>query len=153
VDHHLTRIGRKTGSCFHQAVDGRDWAAFDDIFVADAVVEFVSLNDFEIFGMEGRHVGRDAILRWVQTGVGPFNFNGAPVHFMANHVFDIDGDRAGSKSYLHEMDLVSGLVICTGVYDARHVRVDGSWRIQSFHLGMWITEGVRESLVAQRPAT
>jgi hypothetical protein len=45
---------------------------------------------------------------------------------------------------------VSGYVICSGVYDSRHVRVDGSWRIQGFQLGMYITEGVRESLVGQR---
>ena len=54
------------------------------------------------------------------------------------------------KAYLIETDLVSGYVICSGVYDMRHVRLDGSWRIQGFHLGMYITQGVCESLVGQR---
>ena len=135
---------------FHQAVDFRDWPAFERIFTEDASIEFESLNDFEIFEMEGRHEGRDAIVAWVQKGVGPFNWNGAPVHFMTNHVFEIDGDAASSTSYLIETDLVSGFVICSGVYRARHVRISGAWRIQFFHLGMYITEGVRESLVGQR---
>jgi hypothetical protein len=135
---------------FHQAVDFRDWEAFADIFTEDATIEFESLNNFEIFGMEGRHEGRQAIVDWVKTGVAPFDWNGAPVHFMTNHVFWIDGDTARSKTYLIETDLVSGYVICSGVYDSRHVRVDGAWRIQGFHLGMYITEGVRESLVGQR---
>ncbi len=135
---------------FHQAVDFRDWEAFADIFTEDASIEFESLNDFQIFGMEGRHEGRDAIVDWVRTGVAPFDWNGAPVHFMTNHVFWVDGDTARSKTYLIETDLVSGYVICSGVYDSRHVRIDGRWWIKGFQLGMYITEGVRESLVGQR---
>jgi hypothetical protein len=30
----------------------------------------------EIFGMEGRHEGREAIVNWVRTGVATFDRNG-----------------------------------------------------------------------------
>ncbi len=136
---------------FHQAVDSRDWDWFERIFVPDASIEFVSLNDYRIFGMEGRHEGRQAIIDWVKTGVAPFDWNGAPVHFMANHVFELDGDTARSTTNLHEVDLVSGYVICSGLYKAEHVRTPEGWRIKFFHLGMWITDGVRKSLEQQRP--
>lgn len=138
---------------FHQAIDVDDWDAFADLFTEDACIEFISLNDYRIFGLEGRHEGRQVIIDWVKAGVAPFNWNGAPARFMTNHSFELDGDTATSKTFLVEVDLVSGLVICSGIYDAQHIRTADGWRIKAYHLGMWITDGARASLESQRADT
>jgi SnoaL-like domain len=84
------------------------------------------------------------------VGQEPFQFNGAPTHFMTNHVVDLTGDQASSRSYFNDVDLLSGLMIGTGIYTCSHVRSPTGWKISSMRLEQRLCDSVLDSISAQR---
>jgi hypothetical protein len=107
-------------SRYHHAIDGRDWDALSAVFVEDAVADYMGLV------VEGR----DAIVTWLSAALGDRELT----HFMANHIFDIDGDSATSRSYLQDLDLQTGLAFGAGIYEGQHTRTDAGWRIRRLQL-------------------
>ena len=93
-------------SRYHHAVDAKDWDAFPSLMLDDAAAEYAALGEIELFGLEGRYEGLAAIVDWIRVGQEPFQFGGAPTHFMTNHVVTVSGDVARSKSSFMDVDLV-----------------------------------------------
>jgi hypothetical protein len=104
-----------------------DTAHFDDlreVFTGDASVDFGSVDQY-VEGATGVS-GIDAIVTWFRTVLTPFP---DVMHFMGNHVVDLDGDRARIRTTMHVMHMPMG-----GVYDAQAVRTSAGWRFERFKL-------------------
>jgi len=104
-----------------------DTAHFDDlreVFTTDATVDFGSVGQY-VEGASGVS-GIEAIVAWFRTVLAPFP---DVLHFMTNHVVDLDGDRARVRTTMHVMHMPMG-----GVYDAQAVRTPAGWRFQRFRL-------------------
>ena len=104
-----------------------DTAHFDDlreVFTADAAVDFGSVDQY-VEGATGVS-GIEAIVNWFRTVLAPFP---DVMHFMGNHVIDLDGDRARVRTTMHVMHMPMG-----GVYDAQAVRTSAGWRFERFKL-------------------
>jgi hypothetical protein len=104
-----------------------DTAHFDDlreVFTADAAVDFGSVDQY-VEGATGVS-GIEAIVNWFRTVLAPFP---DVMHFMGNHVIDLDGDRARVRTTMHVMHMAMG-----GVYDAQAVRTPAGWRFARFKL-------------------
>jgi hypothetical protein len=110
-----------TRYCF--AVDFRDFEALRSVFQPDAEATYVlsplglGLDDVELSGV-------DAIIEWLSSVLGNLG-EPAPRHAMTNHLIELDGDRARSRSYLG-----SG----TGLYTVEHVRTPDGWRASRFEM-------------------
>jgi hypothetical protein len=104
-----------------------DTARFDDlrdVFTDDASVDFGSVDQY-VEGATGVS-GIDAIVNWFRTVLAPFP---DVLHFMSNHVIDLDGDRARVRTTMHVLHMPMG-----GIYDAQAVRTAHGWRIRNFRL-------------------
>ena len=106
------------------AIDTADWEALRDVFVADASVDFGSVDRY-VEGDTGVK-GIEAIVTWFRTVLAPFP---DVMHFMSNHVIDLDGDRARVRTYMHVLHMSMG-----GVYHADSVRMPSGWRIRRLRL-------------------
>jgi hypothetical protein len=135
---------------YHHTVDAKDWAGLSALLTEDVVAEYRSLNDIGLFGLEGTYEGRTVVVDWIRTGQEPFQFNGAPTHFMTNHVIELSGDEASSRSYFNDVDLPTGLMIGTGIYTCRHVRTVTGWKIRSMRLEQRLCDTVVDSIASQR---
>ena len=113
-------------SRYHQTIDRHDFAALDRVFAPDGRCAYLGL---ELWGIEDVHLaGRDQIIDWLRAGLGQFDDKN-PKHFFANHVFEIDGDVAHSRSYMHGLTPHIG-----GVYEIEHRRTESGWRIVDLRL-------------------
>ena len=113
-------------SRYHQTIDRNDFDALDRVFAADARCAYLGL---ELWGISDVHLeGRDKIIDWLRAGLGRFD-DTHPKHFFANHVFDIAGDTAHTRSYMHGLTPHLG-----GIYEIDHVRKPNGWRIQDLQL-------------------
>ncbi len=137
---------------YHHSIDAKDWEALASLFTEDATAEYRSLNDVSLFGLEGTYRGRDTIIDWIRAGQEPFQFNGAPTHFMTNHVIEFAEEFATSKSSFNDVDLPTGLTIGTGIYACTHIRVADGWKIERLGLEQRLCDSVIASIVAQRAA-
>ncbi len=135
---------------YHHAVDAKDWTALSALLTEDVAAEYRSLNQIQLFGLEGVYEGRTVVVDWIRAGQEPFQFNGAPTHFMTNHVVELDGDEAVSRSYFNDVDLPSGLMIGTGIYTCNHVRTSDGWKISTMRLEQRLCDSVIESIASQR---
>lgn len=109
-----------TQYCF--AVDFRDFEGLRSVFHPDAQATYVlsplglGLDDVDLDGA-------DAIIGWLSSVLGNLG-EPAPRHAMTNHLVELDGDRARSRSYL-----ASG-----GLYTVEHVRTPDGWRAARFEM-------------------
>lgn len=111
----------------HRYALGIDTAQYDslrEVFSADASVDFGSVGEY-VEGATGVS-GIEAIVGWFRTVLAPFP---DVLHFMSNHVIDLDGDRARVRTCMHVMHMPMG-----GVYDAQVVRTAAGWRIARLRL-------------------
>jgi hypothetical protein len=107
---------------YHQAMDRLDWSAIRRVFTEDAVCDYVGMS--ELFGIPGQPHGIDGIIAWLDAAVRPLE---RPQHFMSNIVFDIDGDQAGTRSYVWSPG-------GRGVYECEYLRTPDGWRIHYLRL-------------------
>jgi len=115
------------------ALDSRNLALLDDVFVPEAVAELRSRP------LEGREAIRDRIA----TALEPLD---ATQHTVTNHHVVIDGDRATSRCYLHSQHVreaaVGGpLYVIAGRYEDELVRTPDGWRISLRRLVQVWTDG------------
>ena len=137
---------------YHHAVDDKDWDTLHALFTEDVTAEYRSLNSVELFGLEGVFEGRETVVDWIRVGQEPFRFNGAPTHFMTNHVIRFSGTTAASRSSFNDIDLISGLAIGTGTYHCDHEQTEGGWKISRLALHQRLCDGVVQSIIDQRNA-
>ena len=112
-------------------VDTRDFARFDEVFTADAVIDYTDAG-----GIRG---ALPEIKAWLTQALAPFVI---VQHVVSNFDIRIDGDRAESTCYLFNPMGLRGaettpggaettLFWCGGRYRDELVRVQGAWRIKS----------------------
>ena len=105
------------------AVDFRNFDELRDVFHADAAATYV-LSPLGL-GLDDVHLeGADAIVEWLASVLGNLG-EPAPRHAMTNHLIELDGDRARSRSYL-----AGG----GGLYTVEHVRTTDGWRAMRFEM-------------------
>ena len=116
------------------AIDGREWARLDEIFLPEATADF---------SMAGVHEGRDAIVERIKAALGVLD---ASQHIVSNHEVHIDGDRATHRCQMQAQhvrhDAEGGPnYIVAGRYEDRLVRAADGWRIAHRDLIIAWTDG------------
>lgn len=111
------------------AIDTVDRDGLARFFTPDASAHYVEVGP-KVLGLDVRLEGFDEIWDWLYQGLahrkGPA---GLPMHYMSNHLIEIDGDTARLRYYMHNRTLASG-----GVYYAEAVRTPVGWRIAKLRL-------------------
>ena len=103
------------------ALDSRDWAGLDQVFLPDATADLRSPL------LEGR----DAIRTRISRAIDPLD---ATQHAVSNHMIVVDGDRATCRCYLHAQHVRTAAegtpnYIIAGRYEDEMVRTPDGWRI------------------------
>jgi hypothetical protein len=105
-------------------IDTWQWDLLPEVFSADAEVDFGSVD---------RYVESDSVVRglqeiraWFEAALAPFP---DVLHFMTNHLIELDGDRASTYTYMHVLNMSMG-----GIYRGEAVRTPAGWRLQRFNL-------------------
>jgi 3-phenylpropionate/cinnamic acid dioxygenase small subunit len=117
---------------YGRAMDRRDWDAFAAVFAEDATADYTSViartRREDTTTPEAAVLrGRAAIVEWMQAA----RVNGETLlHFMTNHIVEVDGDRATLWNYVHERQGAYGS------YAIEAVRTDEGWRIRSLVLDL-----------------
>jgi len=107
---------------YARALDTKDWALLDDVFVPDATGDLASPNTL---------VGVDAIRARIRTALEHLDVS---QHLVGNHEVQVDGDDATHRCYLqaqHVRQAAAGgpNYIVAGRYEDRFRRTDQGWRI------------------------
>jgi hypothetical protein len=110
---------------YHHAVDFKRWDDLDAILTPDATAAWPGMG--AEMGLDtDAPAGRPAIKAWLEAAVGGRD----SLHYMVNHVVDVDGDRATNRSMVAIGDTLSNLYHL-GYYDGAHRRTAQGWRIAS----------------------
>ena len=109
---------------YAHAIDFMDWRLLADVFTEDAVADYSSAGEY--VEVESVRRGRDQIIDYYETAMAPF---AGVLHFMTNHLVELDGDRARTRSYMHVLNLGMG-----GIYRCQCRRLDAGWRIERLEL-------------------
>jgi hypothetical protein len=117
-----------------RALDTKDWALLDDVFVADATAEL---------GSPEQLVGIEAIRGRIRTALELLDDS---QHLVGNHEVSIDGDRASHRCYLQAQHIRTAATggpnyIVAGRYEDRLVRTAAGWRIAHRTLVVMWTDG------------
>jgi 3-phenylpropionate/cinnamic acid dioxygenase small subunit len=117
-----------------RALDTKDWALLDEVFLPDATGEL---------GTPTTLVGIEAIRGRIQKALGHLDDS---QHLVGNHEIDVTGDTATHRCYLQAQHIradASGSpnYIVAGRYEDRLVRTPDGWRIAHRTLTVMWTEG------------
>ena len=108
---------------YAHALDAEDWASMrEDVFVADAVVNFPELEPL---------VGIDAIVGLISGMVVGLD---ATQHLVGTTVVAVDGDSATARGYVRAQHFAAGApggdeFTVVGTYEDELRRTPGGWRI------------------------
>jgi hypothetical protein len=111
------------------AIDDQDWDALRDVFTGDASA-FLGVDCADV----------DAIVAQCRGFLSTLD---ASHHLVANHVVDVEGDRATCRCYFQAQHTVRGLAggdnwLLGGRYLDRLRATDAGWRIERRDLvGVW----------------
>jgi hypothetical protein len=105
------------------AVDFRQFDDLRTVFTGDVEAKYV-LSPLGLGFDDVSLSGVDAVVEWLRS-VLPNLGDPAPRHAMTNHLIELDGDRARSRSYL-----AGG----TGLYTVEHVRTPEGWRARRWEM-------------------
>ena len=109
---------------YAHAIDFGDFGRLDQVFTEDAVADFSSVGEY--VDVDSVLHGRAAIVGYYEVALAPFD---GVLHFMTNHLVEIDGDTATSRSYMHVLNMSMG-----GIYSCRCRRTEAGWRIEHLSL-------------------
>ena len=109
---------------YAHAIDFGDFGMLDRVFTEDAVADFSSVDEY--VDVDSVLRGRDAIVAYYEVALAPFD---GVLHFMTNHLVELDGDTAQSRSYMHVLNMSMG-----GIYSCRCRRTPSGWRIEHLTL-------------------
>jgi len=106
------------------AIDGHKWDELREMFTDDVELDYG-------LGVENVIRGAD---RFVEGSRAALEQITATHHMFTNHLFQIDGDRATGKYYMHAQHLkrdAEGGVLHTlgGIYEDEFVRTDTGWKV------------------------
>ncbi|MEV0338399.1 nuclear transport factor 2 family protein [Nocardia sp. NPDC050713] len=110
---------------YSHAVDTRQWDLLDEIFTADAHIDYTAMG-----GPAGDLVSTKQFLAAVMPNFPAFQ------HLVSNSSITVHGDTATARTMCHNPMLVAGedgaqsLMLCGLWYLDTFARVDGSWRIR-----------------------
>jgi hypothetical protein len=106
------------------AIDKWDWPMLGDLFTEEAEADYSSVGQY----VEGDGIarGRGAIVEWLRSSLEPFP---DVLHFMSNHIVDLNGDYARITTYMHVLHMPMG-----GIYHCDAVRTDDGWKLAGFRL-------------------
>ena len=127
---------------YAHAIDFMDWPLLEQVFTEDAVADYSSAADYVEIDSSPR--GRDAIVAYYETALAPF---AGVLHFMTNHLVELDGDRATTRSYMHVLNMGMG-----GIYTCRCRRTREGWRIEHLSLEERTFDEVVEKLTSHMRA-
>lgn len=117
-----------------RALDTKDWARLDDVFVADATADL---------GSPVHLVGIEAIRERIRTALEHLDDS---QHLVGNHEVSIEGDIASHRCYLQAQHVRRAATggsnyIVAGRYEDRLVRTAAGWRIAHRTLVVMWTDG------------
>ena len=117
-----------------RALDPKDWALLDEVFLPDATGEL---------GTPTTLVGLEAIRGRIQKALEHLDES---QHLVGNHEIDVTGDSATHRCYLQAQHIREGAhcgpnYIVAGRYEDRLVRTSSGWRIAHRTLAVMWTEG------------
>jgi len=100
------------------AQDARDWELLASCFTDDARLDYDTSGVFD----------RPQFIEHCRVGLAPMK---ATLHYVTNHVVDVDGDHARSTSYVLAQHVRADDVTFTlgGSYHDELVRTPDGWRI------------------------
>jgi hypothetical protein len=108
---------------YSHAVDFLDWTLLETVFAPDATVDYRDLAD--VFGQVPTvATGLPAIRDLYEAVMRPHL---GTLHYMTNHLIDLDDDVATTRTYMHVGSPGFG-----GLYCCRCVRTDRGWRIRDY---------------------
>ncbi|MBF6172044.1 nuclear transport factor 2 family protein [Nocardia blacklockiae] len=109
---------------YSHAVDTRRWELLDEIFTADAVIDYTAMG-----GPKGGLADTKRFLAETMPNFPAFQ------HLISNSSITVDGDHATGRTMCHNPMLVTdhegkqSLMLCGLWYLDAFARVDGHWRI------------------------
>jgi hypothetical protein len=109
---------------YSHAIDTMDWDLLDDVFTADAHIDYSSMG-----GIVGTLAEQKAFL----DANLPTIFTPGYQHMVANTLFEIDGDTARTRTICFNPMVIQDekhVLFCGLWYRDTLVRVDGRWRIK-----------------------
>lgn len=117
-----------------RALDTKDWALLDEVFVPDAT---------GVLGLPHVIEGREAIRRRVEGALAHLDDS---QHLVGNHEVEVHGDTATHRCYLQAQHIRHAAAggphyIVAGRYEDRFVRTPDGWRIAHRSLVVMWTEG------------
>jgi hypothetical protein len=126
---------------YARALDTKDWALLDEVFLPDATAELGSRTLLE---------GIEAIRRRIRTALEALD---ASQHLVGNHEVDVVADTATHRCYVQAQHVRRAApggpnYIVAGIYEDRLVRTAAGWRIAHRTLSVMWTEG---NLAVVRP--
>ncbi len=126
---------------YARALDTKDWALLDEVFLPDATAELGSRTLLE---------GIEAIRRRIRTALEALD---ASQHLVGNHEVDVVADTATHRCYVQAQHVRRAApggpnYIVAGIYEDRLVRTATGWRIAHRTLSVTWTEG---NLAVVRP--
>jgi hypothetical protein len=110
---------------YSHAVDTRQWDLLDDVFTADAHIDYSAMG-----GSKGDLAATKKFLADVMPMFPAFQ------HLIANSSITVDGDTATGRTMCHNPMIMPGedgqqsLMLCGLWYLDTFARVDGQWRIK-----------------------
>ncbi len=110
---------------YSHAIDRRDWAALDDVFTPDAVIDYTAMG-----GASGT---LPEIKRYLERALATFK---GFQHLVATTELRITGDTASARTICHnpmimEIDGADWPFFCGLWYVDQFVRTDKGWRINA----------------------
>jgi hypothetical protein len=105
-------------------VDFKNYDDVDRVFTKDAVANYESMRAY--VGDDCEPKGAKAIVEWLRRYTGT---RAGSMHFMHNHVVELDGKRATMRNYMHNTN--SSIA---GVYITEAKRTKAGWRLHRLRL-------------------
>jgi ketosteroid isomerase-like protein len=126
----ITRVALR----YCRALDTKDWAALDDVFLPDATAEL---------GNPDALVGIEAIRGRIRTALEHLDDS---QHLVGNHEVEVTGDTATHRCYLQAQHVRQAApggpnYMIAGRYEDRLVRSPAGWRIAHRTLVVMWSEG------------
>ena len=122
---------------YAQGADRRDWEGFRDCFCDEVEIDLSSYDGNPPVQMSAKDW-----VEGVRAGLSGFD---ATQHISANHLVEIDGDRAHATSDVQASHMIDGeRVVLAGWYDTDLRREGGRWRIARSQLNVTWTAGPPE---------
>jgi ketosteroid isomerase-like protein len=129
-DHEIRHLAFR----YCRALDTKDWALLDDVFVPDATAQLGSPAVLE---------GIEAIRTRIRTALEHLDES---QHLVGNHEIAVDGDTGTHRCYLQAQHIRAAADggpnwMVAGRYEDRLVRTDAGWRIAHRTLTVMWTDG------------